>query len=64
MEIQNADYNPAFLYEVNSFFKRVTPGRYLVVPSTLHTLNKEIKYQLKFHCSSKMKVSPIPSLEF
>lgn len=39
-EIQNGEYNPAFLYEINSLYKVVPPGRYLLVPSTLTPLDK------------------------
>lgn len=35
IELINADFNPAFLYEVNSLYKHDNADSYLVIPSTL-----------------------------
>ena len=44
LELSNAEYNPAFLYEINSLYKNIRPGRYLIVPSTLEPIDKMITF--------------------
>ncbi len=42
----------------------MTPGRYLLVPSTLNPIDKNIPYLLKMYCSHKFKVQQNIYLDF
>ena len=46
-ELNNAFYNPAFLYEFNSLNKKLTNGNYLIIPSTLNELENDLNFDLK-----------------
>lgn len=60
-EIQSAEFNPAFLYETNSLFKRLKPGQYLVVPSTLHQIEFPSSFELKFFSDERFKIAKAPT---
>lgn len=56
-EIQTPEFNPAFLYEVNSLFKRLKPGQYLVVPSTLNPLEFATNFEFKFSSDERFRIT-------
>lgn len=64
LELANADYNSAFLYEVNSIYRSIDTNTYLILPSTLQTLNKPLNYELKVQCSAKFKLTKMPEINF
>lgn len=61
MDINNYEYNPAFLYEVNSIFKPVTNQKYLIVPSSLETLVNSIDYEIKIQATCRFRVQKAPA---
>jgi hypothetical protein len=63
-ELESAEYNPAFLFEVNSFYKELPPGQYFIVPSTLKPVETNVSFKLNVFCSSKFKLNPLPSMSF
>ena len=63
-EIQKGEFNPAFLYELNSLFRRLNPGQYLLVPSTLNTINFPINFELKLSSNHRFKAMKTADEEY
>lgn len=63
-EIQKGEFNPAFLYELNSLFSRLNSGQYLLVPSTLQTTEFPINFELKLTSNHRFKAMKTADEEF
>lgn len=64
IDINNYEYNAAFLYEVNSIFKPVVYSKYLIVPSSLKTLTESIEYELKVQSTCRFKLGRVTAPVF
>ena len=64
IELSNADFNSAFLYEINSIYRPIEYPSYMLIPSTLEDLTKPLNYELKFQSTSKYRISKIPAPVF
>ena len=64
LELAKADYNPAFLYEVNSIYRPIDASTLLLLPSTIQTLNKPLSYELKIQSSTKFTLTKTPAINF
>ena len=63
-ELENAEYNPAFLYEINSLYKKLKPGHYFIIPSTLHPVKSNISFKLNISSNHKFKLNQVPYINF
>ena len=64
LEIQSADYNPAFLYEINGFSKRVSRTGYLLVPTTLSRAEREIEFIFNVQSDQRFRLIKCPMLSY
>lgn len=64
MDINNFDYNAAFLNQVNAVFRPITAQRFLVVPSTLNVLTDALPFELKFQSTCRFEVAKVPQVTF
>lgn len=64
MDINNFDYNAAFLNQVNGLFRPITASRYLVVPSTLNVLTEALPFELKIQSTCRFEVLRVPPATF
>lgn len=64
IELTNADFNSAFLYEINSLYRTIEYPSYMLIPSTLQALTKPLNFELKFQSTSKYRITKIPAPVF